>query len=895
MSTRTLATGWKIRDFEPGAGLGAGAQLVGHADGDWIGIAVPGDVHRALIEAGRIPDPFYDQNETACAWMEQREWWYRVGFVASDKVLTADARCALVFHGLDTFATIYLNGEALGEHHNMFRPAVFDVTDRLLRGASNTLAIRFDPPLQRIAGKTLSAWGRNTERTGMRKAQFGYGWDWGPRLPTIGLWRPVELRTQRRAALVGVHFWTLDITPTVDRAAVAVRIEADRFATTAPLGARILLTSPDGVTSVDATLTLGQPPATSEITSASQRQQSPGPVPAEGAALNAPSENSSPGSERSERAAGTPRRAQSNLDGIAYLSVDNPHLWWTHELGSPELYELRVTLLEGDDVLDEHRQRVGIRTLGLDQSPDPVERGTRFFRFVLNRVPIFAKGADWIPCESFVGAISDARYTSVLEMAVAANMTMLRIWGGGIYEHDHFYNECDRLGLLVWQDFMFACAMYPEDDPDFTAEVDNEARYQVRRLRSHPCLALWCGNNENQWLHERNYWDHATLPAYGALYYDDILPRAVADLDGRTPYWPGSPYGGNDHNSRDEGNVHNWDVWHGNSPRKFGEQPTRVNTPAAVSYRRYAEDNGRFVSEFGMHAAPVQETLWRVIPAEQRYQHSPALDWHNKDNPKNKGDNLLLATTGLPVDLEQYILFSQMAQAEGLKFGIEHYRRRKPHCSGALVWQLDDCWPVLSWSVLDYDGFPKASYYFLKRVYAPYLASFKSAPDGGLELWLTNDTRRAIADRVTVRLGTFDGQTIWEQMRAGVGVGAGASACVWRWSADELRATPAHYIAIRSASDAFPANRHFFAELKDLARVPIAPSMDMQNVSRHEARVHLGAPATGYVYFAHVLGPYESMRYSDNYIDLHPGENREIVVTDPVHEITAESLRLGWG
>ena len=730
-----------------------------------------------------------------------------------DEALGADARCELVFHGLDTFATIYLNGEELGEHHNMFRPAVFDVTTRLLRGAQNSLAVRFDPPLERIAGKTLSAWGRNTERTAMRKAQFGYGWDWGPRLPTIGMWRPVELQTHRRAALVGVHFSTLDITPTADRAAVAIRVEADRFATDAPLTARIQLTSPDGVTVVETTLTLasrGPGPGATLVETPTARDHP-----------DLPLEESSIGSERSERAAGTPRNA--NLDGVAYLSVDNPRLWWTHELGSPELYELSVTLLEGETVLDQQQQRVGIRTLVLDQSPDPAERGTRFFRFVLNGVPIFAKGADWIPCESFVGAISDARYTAVLQMAADANMTMLRIWGGGIYEHDHFYDECDRLGLLVWQDFMFACAMYPEDDPDFVAEVDKEARYQVRRLRSHPCLALWCGNNENQWLHERNYWDRPSLPAYGALYYDDILPRAVADLDGRTPYWPGSPYGGNDHNSRDEGNVHNWDVWHGNSPRKFGEQPTRVNTPEAVSYRRYAEDNGRFVSEFGMHAAPVQETLWRVIPPEERYQHSPALDWHNKDNPKNKGDNLLLATTGLPADLEQYILFSQMAQAEGLKFGIEHYRRRKPHCSGTLVWQLDDCWPVLSWSVLDYYGFPKASYYYLKRVYAPLLASFKADPDGGLELWLTNDTQQAITDRVTARLGTFDGQTLWEQTRDDVSVGPGASACVWRWSADDLTATPGHYVSVRSANDAFPANRHFFAEFKDLARQPTAP------------------------------------------------------------------------
>ena len=239
----------------------------------------------------------------------------------------------------------------------------------------------------------------------------------------------------------------------------------------------------------------------------------------------------------------------------------------------------------------------------------------------------------------------------------------------------------------------------PESGPAFVESVREEATYQVRRLRSHPCLALWCGNNENQWLHERHTWDRGYKQVPGALYYHEILPAVVARWDGRTPYWPGSPYGGNDHASMDDGNRHNWEVWHGNSyHRRFGEEPVGDTSPEGVSYLRYAEDRGRFISEFGMHAAPVRETLRRVIPEDQLYHHSPAMDHHNKDNPKNKGDNLMLSVTGLPQTLDEYIDFSMIAQAEGLKFGVEHYRRRKPHCSGALIWQLNDCWPVLSWA-----------------------------------------------------------------------------------------------------------------------------------------------------------------------------------------------------
>ncbi len=813
---------WKLRDFAPGEGLRSGAADREVADGAWLAVDVPGDIHRALIAASRIPDPFYGTNETTCAWMEEREWWYRA------KWQSAGGPHRLIFHGLDTFATVYVNGIEVGTHQNMFRPARFDVS--LVEG-SNTVAVRFDPPLERIKGKSLSLWGRNPERTAMRKAQFGYGWDWGPRLPTVGIWRPVEVRAlpNSGAEISGVHFYTLEVRDGV--AVVGVRVEIERLAISAPVLTSIVLRDPDGqlVNEVDLTI--------------------------EGDAA------------------------------MAYIVVDRPKLWWAHELGQPSLYDLSIAAAG-----THYRQRVGIRTLSLDQSPDPAERGTRFFRFILNGTPIFAKGADWIPCDSFVGQIPLERYTRLLEQARDANMTMLRIWGGGIYEHDHFYAECDRLGILVWHDFMFACAMYPEDDPEFVAEVDAEARYQVRRLRNHPCLALWCGNNENQWLHERRYWDQPELPHYGARFYDEILPRAVMDLDDRTAYWPGSPYGGSDHNSREEGNVHNWEVWHGNFPRRFGEAPRRENTPEAVTYRRYAEDAGRFISEFGMHAAPVAETLWRVVPPEERYLHSPTLDWHNKDNPKNKGDNLLLATTGLPSDIDEYILYTQIAQAEGLKFGIEHFRRRKPHCSGTLVWQLDDCWPVLSWSLVDYYGFPKPSFYFLRRSYAPVLASFKEA-DGAVELWLTNDRQHDVLDRATVTLGNFKGDITFQESRD-VRISAGESACVWRLGS--LSRTPAHYLHVESTGGLFPANRHFFGDFKDLERQPVAPLVKMESAGSHRISVDIRAPAEGYVYFAHVKTLYETTRFSDNYVDLRPGEVRMLTVSDSAHELSPDDLRIGW-
>jgi beta-mannosidase len=511
---------------------------------------------------------------------------------------------------------------------------------------------------------------------------------------------------------------------------------------------------------------------------------------------------------------------------------------------------------------------------------------------VLNGVPIFARGADWIPADSFVGAIEDARYDRWLTAARDANMTMLRVWGGGIYEHDVFYDLCDRMGILVWQDFMFACAAYPEDRPDFVREVDLEARYQVRRLRSHPSLAVWVGNNENQWLNDGQHWDvpFDERPPYGERYYNRILPDAVAELDGRTPYWPGSPYGGNDYNSMEEGNRHNWDAWHGQSPRRFGEPPTQILTPEMVSYRRYAEDMTRFCSEFGLHASPVLSTLRRAVPEDELYHHSPAMDWHNKDTPKNKGDMLMESVTGVPETLADYIDFSQIAQAEGLKFGIEHFRRRKPHCSGTLVWQMNDCWPVLSWSVMDYDGAGKAGYHYLRRVYNPVLASFMEAGNG-VELWITNDTLARVEDEVTVTLGTFAGETV-ETWRLPVDVPANASRCVQIFSPDV--ADNNRYIRVTSGSDRFPPNRHFFADFKDLDRQPATPAVAMERAGEGEVAVTLTAPDDGYCWFVHLERESPTTWYSDNYVDLAPGEATTITVRDAAGPVSPDEITAGW-
>jgi beta-mannosidase len=833
---------WKLQDFAPGEGVAHKAFAEQFDASNWIDISAPGDVHQALIETGRIEDPFYDRNEEKCAWMEEREWWYRVIFDSDAMPLGQNERLLLVFEGLDTFVTIWLNGEELGRHENMFREAVFDVGQHLRVAGPNTLALCFHPPLQQIKQAPFESWGRNTFRVMMRKAQFGYGWDWGPRLPTIGIWRPVTLRRQRYATIQGMHFSTLDIDAYSNKALVAVQVAVERFAGDQALELSIELFAPDAATAAERSLTLAG--------------------------------------------------SGSMLSTKAYLEIENPHLWWTHDLGQPALYTLRVTLRQGGEQLEQRQQEVGIRTLELDQSPDTEEPGTRFFRFVLNGVPLFARGADWIPAHSFVGSLGTDRYAMHIQAAQEANMNMLRVWGGGIYEHDIFYELCNRSGILVWQDFMFACAMYPENDPDFVNEVVAEARYQVQRLRNHPCLALWCGNNENQWIHDRTYWDRQDFPVPGSLYYHKLLPQIVAKLDGKTPYWPGSPYGGNDYNSETDGDVHNWYTWHGNLPHRFGEQPIVDQSPAGVSFAHYAEDMGRFSSEFGMHASPVYETLRRNIPADQLYYHSPSLDFHNKDEPINKGDNLMLTVTGLPNNLAEYIDYSMLTQAEGLKFGIEHYRRRKPHCSGTLIWQLNDCWPGLSWSILDYYGFGKAGYFYTRRAYAPVLASFKALSDGTIELWITNDTLTEVSDTIVVQTGSFIHGTLWKEQQQ-ISVPAGSSLPVWRRNAGQIDSAADHYLAVRAQEQSFPANRHFFAAIKDRKRpAPVEPAITITSNGASELLVHLRAPA--YLFYVHLLVADEGTHFSDNYFDLLAGESRTITVSHPTNVLSRESVRIAW-
>ncbi|MBM3123177.1 MAG: hypothetical protein FJZ97_13485 [Chloroflexi bacterium] len=507
-------------------------------------------------------------------------------------------------------------------------------------------------------------------------------------------------------------------------------------------------------------------------------------------------------------------------------------------------------------------------------------------------MPIFCKGADWIPVDSFIGSAPPERYRALVTMARDAHMNMLRIWGGGVYEHDAFYDACDELGVLVWQDFMFACAAYPDDDAEFRQAVAVEAEAVVRRLRNRACVALWCGNNENDWIDDMMRPTDPGKPFFGRRIYHEILPAACGRLDPTRLYWPSSPYGGNDHNSEREGDRHNWKVWGGLPvPRRFGEQPPGGNTPQAVSFRNYADDTTRFCSEFGIHGSPVLSTLTRHSTHRTLQYDTEEFLYRIKDPDKTRKDRMMAAHVGLPTDLEDYATKSALVQAEGLRFGLEHYRRRMFHCSGALFWQLHDCWPGISWSCIDYYLNPKASYYYVRRALAPVILSPVIVGDE-VQLWGVNDTLERRHEEAIVRQVSLTGEVL-DQRSVEVNILPNCAEKLAMWRLSELRALtaeePGCLIVSVPEEPGIPSNVLFARELKDVPLKSATVSAQWE-ATGPEYAVTLTSDVLAY--FAHLLLPVDGIVASDNYVHVLPGEPVVIRFTGP-EGLLAEEVGIG--
>lgn len=791
---------------------------------------VPGCVHTDLLAAGAIDEPFYRDNELRLLWIGEADWVYRRSFEVDAALLEHEAvrlRCL----GLDTLATIRLNGDVIGRTENMYRAWAFDVKSHLQPG-TNHIEIQFDSALNYVqqreqAEKVLPAWGVGHHKLNgggwIRKQPSNFGWDWGPMLLTCGIWRDIELVAFDTARLNDVHILQDHDTP--GQVGLSVQVGVEQLDAAASLNA-VGIVRFDGEVVAEASAPVND--GTSEIA----------------------------------------------------LTIADPKLWWPNGLGEQPLYEVEVRLIDAADTqLDSQSKNIGLRTLKLDRHPD--EWGESF-QFVVNGVPFFAKGANWIPADTFVTRLTPVDYRRLLVDAVAANMNMLRVWGGGIYEADAFYDVCDELGICVWQDFMFACATYPAFDSDYMANVKAEAEDNVRRIRHHPSLALWCGNNEleqglvgDEWTDKTMSWDD-----YSRL-YDDLLADVATTLDPQTDYWPSSPHtpagDRRDFNNPDSGDAHLWSVWHGREPFEW-----------------YRTCDHRFNSEFGFQSFPEPATTATYTEPKDRNITSFVMEHHQRSGIGNSTIiHYMLDWFRLPTSFDNTLWLSQILQGMGIKYAVEHWRRAMPRGMGTLYWQINDCWQVASWSSLDYFGRWKALHYMARYFYAPLLLSaVEDLDQGTVAIHLTNDHLQAQSGQINWKLIDLNGAIVHDgSIDATIDAQKSQIVDTLDLSAQLAEHGPRNlllWLGLEQDGSVVASNLVTFVRPKHLE---LPDPQIAARVEDDEDGISVWLEAQHPALWTWVTLPGVDARYSDNFVHLLPGQPVEILLSNLPNDLTPAEIQ----
>ncbi len=651
-------------------------------------VDVPSVVQQSLYDNGVIPHPYLGTVENDLLWISDHPWDYTLHFDA-DKELLEKENVELVFEGIDTYAHVRLNGQDLFFADNQFRTWKQEVK-ALLKEKDNLLEVGF----VRYDSTQLALYEAHQPRLPekyavSRKAPYQHGWDWAPKYKNVGIWKPVKLVGWNEARLENAYIVTQAVNGDKAELLLHLDVESEK--------------------NEEAEIAIEVGPSTGSGTSVYTVQNRPLSL------------------------------SKGRQHTVLPIAIDNPKIWWSNEMGEQPLYDFEVCLKKGNKVLDAKSFKSGIRTFEMVDEPDSIGRA---FYFKVNGVPMYAKGANYVPEEMIETWIKPDNTVKLLKMAQDAHFNMLRVWGGGVYPSDDFFNICDSLGILVWEDFMYAGTMYPYDE-DFLENARIEAEEQVKRLASHPSLALWCGGNEisegyYNWGWQQSLgWseedDKAIKAGYDRL-FEVILPNAVAQFDGARPYWPSSPSKGwGRPESLTEGDVHYWGVW-------WGEQP----------YEVYREKVGRFNSEYGYQSYPDCSTLVKIAQGEELNKDAEVIAAHQKHarGTRQIDDFIKRYYPNVqPKDFEEYVHLSQLSQAYGMEVAIEAHRTARPYNMGTLYWQLNDAWPVTSWSSIDYYGNPKVFYERLKTLYAPVLLSLDKKDYG---VFVTSDLMRSIDGTLTV-------------------------------------------------------------------------------------------------------------------------------------------------
>ena len=802
-----LDHGWQFRQT-------AGAGESTPANSEWLPATVPGDVHLDLLANKKIPDPFYRDDEAKLQWIEQASWEYQDTFDVPAG-LVGKANVELVFDGLDAAAEVYLNDAHVLSADNMFRTWRVPAKEHLHAG-KNVLRVEFPSPI--AAAKKVAEtdpWQAKTHtepKTYIRKAAYEYGWDWGPRFVTSGMWRPARLEAWDKMRIVDFAIRQRDVSREVAHIDAQVEVEA---ASAGPVNVAVQYS--DG----------GKP-----VVIAIKAQLHAG---------------------------------ENEL--YVPIEISQPKLWYPAGYGDQPLYEFMTQLWTGGNKAGERKVRVGLRSIVLDRHPD---KWGRSFQFVVNGIPVFGKGADVIPFDSFPNRVTTADYRRILESARDANMNMIRHWGGGYYETDEFYSICDELGIMIWQDFMFGNDWQPGTYA-FKLNIEAEAEDQVRRLRNHPSIVIWSGNNETEAAFAWN--GRPQLPADVKMQmwqdyltvFSGILNRVVARLDPETAYWPSSPSA--DYEETNEhyqtGDAHIWDVWHGRVP-----------------FSTYETHHARFVTEYGFQSFPEMRSIDAFTESEDRKNiFTPVMLVHQKNNEGNSIiHDYLLKDYPEPKDFPSFLYVSQVLQAEGIKIGAEHFRRSMPETMGSIFWQLNDCWPVASWSSIDYYGRWKALQYYARRFYAPVLIS-PHVEDGAVKVYIVSDKTDEQKATLRVRLMDFDGKVLLED-KQDVSVTPLTSKVYMDWPFLKLSQAGASdtsrvFVVAELIAGDKPISRNltYLAPVKEVHLKPAVLKVET-TAENGKMRVRVTSPVLArsvYLSFGSL-----DVKVSDNYFDVLPGETVEI-------------------
>lgn len=793
----------------------------------WSDAKVPGTIHQDLLNHNRIPNPFYGMNEEAVQWVENEDWMYRTSFVVTEEQLNRDA-AVLELDGLDTYADVFLNGALILRSDNMFVGHKVPVKS-VLRKGENRLLIRFRSAVK----EALPQWETNgfdypadndhsSKRVSIytRKAPYSYGWDWGIRLATFGIWRPVRLVFSDVARIE--DYYVRQASVSASKADVDNRLEITNV-TSQPVSA--LLKVAYHYSAND----------TKEV----QKQ--------------------------------IELRPGENTVSLPVM-IDNPHLWMPNGWGEPSLYKFTASVsVDGVEVASQERQ-VGLRSIRVVMEDD--EHGKSFY-FEVNGHPMFAKGANFIPDDALLPNVTPERYKRIFEDVKAANMNMLRVWGGGIYEDDKFYDEADRNGILIWQDFLFACTTYPHD-PLFLKRVEAEAEYNIKRLRGHASLAMWCGNNE---IYEGvRYWgwkNKYTAEAFAEMNrgYDvlfrQLLPDMVKRFDSDRFYMHGSPYEANwgRPESWKIADSHNWGTWYGRKP-----------------FESFDSEIPRFMSEYGFQAFPEMKTI-RTFAEEKDFElESSVMNAHQK---ATIGNALIKQTMSLyykvPAKFEDLVYVGLVLQGQGMRHGIEAHRRNRPYCMGSLFWQLNDSWPVVSWSSIDYYGNWKAMQYQSQRAFAPVLINAIKEGDD-LCVYLISDELQDRDDvRLTVELMDFDGKSHGKWTHSGK-LTANTSMLFLKKRVDEFlskqdAATSFLRFTLKAKNGAALADEVFYFAYPKDQKLPEARIET--SVKRRGEAIEMTLKADKLARDIFIEVPVQGVRFSDNFFDLLPGQHKKITITSP--------------